>query len=175
MNDVMLDIETLGQGSFAAIISIGAVRFDVANGAIGDKFYSRVCPQSSVDAGMHIDTSTVLWWFKQGDAARAEFNVPNPPKLKDVLLAFTGWMNRTPGEKRVWGNGATFDNVIVTNAYKLLGLERPWSYKGDRCYRTVRALFPDVKMVDVGIAHRADHDAEAQARHLMAIWPKIRG
>lgn len=174
--DVMLDLETMGNAPTSAIIAVGAVKFDPAARRIVDKFYSRVDLQSCMDAGLVVSADTIMWWLQQSDAARGEFK-GTLPKLKMALDGFTLWMNKitaTPGDShRVWGNGATFDNVILTSAYKALKMERPWTYKGDRCYRTIRSLFPNVPFRDFGTAHRADHDAEAQAMHLMDIWPHI--
>lgn len=178
--DTMLDLETLGNGSNAAIIAIGAVKFDPKQRKILDKFYCRVDPQSCIDAGLTITGSTILWWMQQSEAARAEFKGTLPP-LRTALEGFSAWIKKPvlsgdPGEKtRVWGNGATFDNVIASSAYHALRMERPWDYRSDRCYRTVKALFPQVQLPS-GLnltGHRADHDAEFQAMHLMDIWPHL--
>lgn len=169
----MLDLETLGNTSNAALISIGAVKFDPSTKQITDRFYSRVDPQSCINAGLTINGSTVLWWFQQHESARGEFKGALP-SLKIALDGFTHWMKKT-SNNRVWGNGATFDNVILTNAYTALKMERPWSYRDDRCYRTIKALFPNVPLPS-GLnltGHRADHDAEFQAIHLMQIWPHL--
>jgi len=52
MLDVMLDLETMGNGSSAAIIAIGAVEFDMVEGTLGNEFYSVVDLDSSVQAWM---------------------------------------------------------------------------------------------------------------------------
>lgn len=176
MSDFMCDLETLDNRSSSVIIAIGAVKFDPKTKQIIDRFYARIDPQSCLDAGLTVSGSTILWWMQQHENARSQFKGILPP-LKTSLNGFSAWMQKIPGEigsERVWGNGATFDNVILTNAYNAIGLARPWSYKGDRCYRTIRSLYPDVPFKDYGTAHRADHDAEAQALHLMEIWPKLR-
>lgn len=168
----MLDLETLSTKSNAVIIAIGAVKFDPKEKKIYDRFYSRVDSQSCIDAGMDISGNTILWWLQQSEGARSEFK-GILPKLQIVLDAFSMWAHKEPRAIEVWGNGATFDNVILTNAYEALKMKRPWDYKGDRCYRTIKALFPHIPVKDFGTAHRADHDAECQAIHLMQIWPLI--
>src|ERR1039458_2426242 len=74
MKNVMLDLETLGTGNDAAIISIGACLFDPRGDGVligvDHRFYARVNPASSVEIGMKIDVSTILWWMQQSDAAR---------------------------------------------------------------------------------------------------------
>lgn len=178
MADYMLDLETFGNESDAVIVAIGAVKFDPIARTITDRFYSRVDPQSCLDVGLSVNGGTILWWLQQSEAARNELK-GNLPPLEAALKGYSAWMQKMPGEighEHVWGNGATFDNVILTNAYTAMKMKRPWSYRGDRCYRTIKALYPDVPLPkDTGlIGHRADHDAEFQAIHLMQIWPKMR-
>ena len=161
MSEVMVDLETLGNGSNAVIISIGAVAFDPQSGKIESEFYVNVDPQSCVDAGLKMDVSTVMWWMKQSDEARAAFNKENMP-LEVALTTFKTWY---PQGAALWGNGATFDNVILSNAYTLAGIYRPWHFTKDRCYRTLKALRPDIKQEKVGVAHNALDDAKFQALH----------
>lgn len=173
----MLDLETFGTRSDATIIAIGAVKFDPKEKKIYDRFYTRIDPQTSMDVGLTVNGSTILWWFQQSEAARAEFK-GTLPSLKSALDGFTSWTQRQlrPDEKgiRVWGNGATFDNVILSASYAAMKMPRPWDYRSDRCYRTIKALFPEVPLPKTElIAHRADHDAEYQALHLMEIWPLL--
>ena len=163
--DVMVDLETLGNGSNAAIIAIGAVEFDPTTRALGREFYQVVDAQSSVDSGMAIDASTVMWWMKQNTEAKRAFNTPGTP----LFLALGDFANWYPEGANFWGNGATFDNVILSNAYKLTSQKRPWPYQADRCYRTLKALFPNVEQVHAGVAHNALDDAKSQALHAIKL------
>lgn len=161
MTDVMVDLETLGNGSNAVIISIGACAFDPASGQITSEFYMTVDPQSCVDIGLKMDVSTVMWWMNQSDDARAAFKRPSAP-IEVVLQEFKAWY---PQAAALWGNGATFDNVILSNAYTLAGMQRPWHFTKDRCYRTLKNLRPDIKQDRVGTHHNALDDAKFQALH----------
>ena len=161
MSEVMVDLETLGNGSNAVIISIGAVAFDPASGQISSEFYMVVDPQSCVDVGLKMDVSTVMWWMNQSDEARSAFKKAGVP-LEVALQEFKAWY---PQSASLWGNGATFDNVILSNAYTLAGINRPWHFTKDRCYRTLKALRPDVKQDRVGTHHNALDDAKFQALH----------
>lgn len=158
----MLDLETMGNGSKAAIIAIGAVRFDKE---VTDRFYQVVDLQSSVDAGLEMDASTVLWWMKQGDEARSHFS-RSGVSLRQALVDFSKWIG---DDAEVWGNGASFDNTILSNAYRLAGITQPWKFWNDRCYRTLKSLYRDIKMERTGTYHCAVDDAESQALHLMRI------
>ncbi len=165
----MLDLETLGNAPGSVIVSIGAVKF--GGGQILDTFYRCIDAESCVRQGLRMDTSTVLWWMKQGDEARAELNKP-AEDLAKVLLAFSQWLDpNTPAE--IWGNGATFDNVLLAEAYVACGMRRPWKYSNDRCYRTVKALHPHILLSRTGTHHNALDDATSQAQHLMLMLPNL--
>lgn len=168
---VMLDLETMGTSSNAAIIAIGAQEFDLTTRSIGDVFYTTIDLASTVEAGGVMDASTVLWWMQQSEGARDEFKRPGKPILR-ALEAFADWMDERGPRRaiRVWGNGAAIDNVILASAYRRQKLATPWEHWNDRCYRTVKNMFPDVKMERNGTHHNALDDAESQARHLIAIY-----
>ena len=171
MKDIMLDLETMGIGSNAAICAIGAVEFDLESGELGREFYTIVNLESSVKAGGVIDASTVLWWMEQSDSARAELQ-RNGNKIELALVMFSEWLDDCgvePKELCIWGNGAAFDNVILRSAYGKTGIKTPWEFQGDRCYRTAKNLSPSVKMVRAGLHHCAVDDARDQARHLIEL------
>ena len=165
MTQVMVDLETLGNNSTAVIIAIGAVEFDPKSGELGREFYRVVDGQSCVDAGLKMDVSTVMWWMQQDIAARAAFQTKGVP-IVAALGDLAEWL---PEEACMWGNGATFDNVILSNAYRAVSLKQPWPFWGDRCYRTLKNLRPDVKFVREGTYHNALDDAKSQARHAIAL------
>lgn len=170
MQDVMLDLETMGTSPNAAIIAIGAVEFDPVAGQLGERFYEVVDLQSSVDLGGVIDPSTVMWWLKQSDAARAAVGV-DAIHIQDALGRFSAWLSKRAdaSELRMWGNGAGFDNVVLARAYNRAHRPAPWRFFNDRCYRTMKAQRPDVAFERTGTHHHALADAVSQAQHLIAI------
>ena len=71
--EVMLDLETMGNGPDAAIVAIGAVAFDIETATISPRgFYVRVDLESAIGSGGVMDPSTVIWWLQQSDEAREE-------------------------------------------------------------------------------------------------------
>lgn len=165
MLDIMLDLETLGNGPLAAIRAIGAVSFDLQGIDNDCVFYVKVDLESCIAAGMQMDPATVLWWLGQGDEARAEMIRDKGLPLAEALDYFDAFV--AGRAVRVWGNGAAFDNVILASAYRLLGRPAPWKFYNDRCYRTVKAMNPDVKLPRSGTHHNALDDAKSQAAHLI--------
>lgn len=169
MPHVMLDLETLGNGSTATIISIGAVEFFPQRSAIGKKIEIIVDPDTCVAAGMKNDQSTIDWWAKQSPEARTVFTKPKV-SIQEALQKFTEFLSGCGDKVCVWGNGATFDNVILSNAYLLTGIVRPWKYYNDMCFRTMKKLYPTVHQDPIGVSHNAVDDAEYQAHLLMKIF-----
>ena len=172
MNHIMLDIETMGTSTNAAIMAIGACYFDPATGEIGDTFHQQV----DITSNGKIDASTVIWWMKQSDDARSKFyNNDKAGHIDAVLAKFTEFVKPNC---QVWGNGIAFDNVIVRNAYR--GGE-PWKFWNDRDVRTMVELGqavgidPKRDFPFEGVKHDALADAIHQAKYVSAIWQALTG
>ena len=172
MVEIMLDLETMGQGPRAAITQIGAVVFNTDTQSIVGRFQRNVDLASSVACGGEMDASTVLWWLRQSDEAREAYKEV-ACHIRNALQDFREFIAPyEPAEREglpVWGNGASFDNVILRGAYERIEMQTPWKFWQDRCYRTVKALNKDVPFERAGVHHRAVDDAESQALHLMKI------
>ncbi len=166
---IMLDIETLGTAPGSVITSIGAVMFVPARQLISDEFYRRVDPVSCQALGMTIDAPTVMWWMGQSESARSELQ-KSGLHISEALQDLSTWFGRFPVIEGVWGNGAGFDNAHMEAAYRINGTRRPWKYSQDRCYRTMKSVFPGIPMPEcVGTHHNALDDARFQAMHLIEI------
>lgn len=159
MSDVMLDLETMGTSPGSAILAIGAVRF--GNGKIIDEFYYRPT------WGGRIEASTVRWWMRQSDTARAELIKEPDGGIEAGLVSFMKFL----GKDDVWGNGSDFDNAILADCYRRFGVPC-WSHRQNSCYRTMKKLV-NIPFVRPTAAHNAVEDARAQAVHLMAIFEKL--
>ena len=171
MSNISIDLETLGTGSTAAIVSIGAVKFG-ADG-LGEEFYAVVDLDSCMKAGLTIDASTLMWWMGQSAAARKAITRKDNESLFSALQGFAKFIGPKKAAK-VWGNGASFDNPILANAYRATNLDMPWDYWNDRCYRTVKNMLGGgIPFVKPTIPHHSLEDAKAQAVHLMAIMTAI--
>lgn len=174
----MIDLETMGGPPRGALVGLGAVLFDTQSEAIGPVFYRPVHLATSVGVGMEIHPETVLFWLRQGDEARNAimFNLVD---IRVALQDFSDWLATHSNHKdvRVYGNGASFDLTILSEAYKLSGIERPWSWSMERCFRTLRNHYPQVEY-DVtqkeGVAHNAVDDAMFQVKHLFKCKAAVR-
>lgn len=171
---VMLDLETMGTAPGSAIIAIGAVRF-VPNNEINpiveeEKFYRVITLKSAMHHGLTCDPDTILFWMKQGEDARGQFSKVAAMSLMPVLNDFAAYLKNMGGAVCLWGNGSDFDNVLLAEAYRRTGIEQPWKFWDNRCYRTIKNMQPSIKLERVGTYHNALDDAESQARHLVKIF-----
>ena len=69
MNQVMIDVESMGPNPTGALVSIAAVEFDLTTRKMGREFYRKVALATSVKLGMRMDPGTVIWWLGQSDKA----------------------------------------------------------------------------------------------------------
>jgi hypothetical protein len=83
---IMLDLETFGTGTNAAVVSIGACAFNIETGEVNDVdvFHARIDLSKSRSPGV-IDASTVEWWMRQNEEARMELLSGMRFTLEDAL------------------------------------------------------------------------------------------
>lgn len=167
----VLDLETLGKGPNAPIVAIGAVCIKGAKPV--DELYRRARLESAMHPtfGRQPDASTIQWWLQQSTEARAEIDGSQPSNdIFSALRQLADWMAiyATESEAIVWGNGSSFDNVILRSTFEACGLSLPWQFRHDRDLRTILALYPEAKNVGEfeGTKHHALHDARHEAKQL---------
>jgi len=163
---VMVDLETLDTKESAVILSVGAVRFN--NTEILEDMYTEVNINDQLRLGRTVDGKTLQWWMEQSPEARAVFESNDTaPRLASALAKLAGFV--VP-DCTIWGNGATFDISILRSAYQSLQTSAPWLWYNERCFRTLKTLFPDVQReAEPKVVHNGLGDARAQALHMQKI------
>ncbi|MCA7012482.1 3'-5' exoribonuclease [Dickeya dadantii] len=180
MNHLMIDLEMMGTNPQAPIVSIGAVFFEPSTGEIGPEFYSPVTLNSSMSNGGIPDAGAIMFWLDQSDAARAAIRIDAQPLIV-VLHDLRNFVNSNCNQKkvRVWGNGASFDNVILRESCKRECFGDIWQWFNDRDVRTLVELGrvigfdPKRDMPFDGERHNALADARHQAKYVSAIWQRL--
>lgn len=170
----MLDIETMATESYAAILSIGAVEFDIDTGKTGKEFYERVDLQSCIDLGLKINAGTIYWWLQQSEEARLEV-CKNGNSLPLVLLNLNNYFYEL-GDFQLWGNGAKFDIGIIEDAYYVTKIKPTWNFRKERDVRTLVSFAPKIKehYPFTGIMHYPIDDCKHQIAYCSEIWQKLR-
>lgn len=178
---VMLDLETLGNKSNAAIVSIGAVAFDMDGNIHPDKFHVKIEFESAMERSK-INASTLKWWLKQGEDSRKylidETDVPQV-NARIALEMFKLWLREMFGENtyNVWGNSVRFDNALVEDAFEAWDFgDTPWHFRNEIDARTIGKIDRDLRkqIMDesTGVKHDPVYDAEVQVKWCVAICKK---
>ena len=184
--NVVLDLETLGTSEDAAIIQIGcAVMYQ-------DHYYiPENCPEEfevtikyedCTNGEFALSEDTMLWWEKQ-DPTTKQYVFSGQESYLDAFDLFTWWVQNLKSngaEIAVWGNGADFDNRLLSYSLNSLGFRDVWKYTNNRCLRTLKNLFPPVEppfqlpRLIGEKAHTALGDARYEARILGIIKNKYK-
>lgn len=187
---IMIDKETLSTAPNAAFISLSAVVMDFDAKSHQESLLNRFNMYVSIDSafeyanlhGGHIDPQTVMWWFRQSDAARMDQvrGQEEAHPLDVVLRAFDMWvkdMARLYGlhEDRIemWSCGPMQDQNWLENAYRNMRPQAKvsWPFWGVRCARSFLSTYYWVKegVENIGTLHIGIDDCCNQARKLFAI------
>lgn len=181
---ISFDLETLGTGPQARILSIGAVKFNPHAGVVApnkeaDTFY-RVIDQEQ--GGGDIDARTVVWWMGQSQHARDGIfgkDVERVP-LAQALVEFSEWLGLNDdlpeGEMpdvHLWQRGDK-DALWLTSAYEGMGLKLPFNYWAVSDQRTLCRWVPGSERSREGTHHNALDDATHQAACICGSFRTIR-
>lgn len=158
--DLMIDLETLATSPDAAILTVGAVKFDPFGGSITETFYAKIDLDSCHEINLTVSDATIEWWSQQSEEAKNEaFNLDNRIPIDD---AFVDLYKFAWGCERVWSNGAAFDVVICETVFNRIHKAIPWKFWQVRDVRTMFDLGIDPLRPPV-TAHNALEDARNQA------------
>lgn len=180
----MVDLETMDNVASAAIVSIGAVECDLTTGEIGSGFYRVVDLKDQVNKhNMTIDSKTLYWWLANSEGARAALCVDGKISLEYMCRNFKSWVEslKTPAENiRLWGNGASFDNAIISYAFRQFDMKTPTKFWNDRDMRTIVGFYPSQMQekwrrttIKQGDFHNAMDDAKNQVRYCSHILKEL--
>ena len=173
--DIMIDLETLNTTPDAAILTIGAVKFDPFGSEVKepkmDSFYCKVDLDSCDRIGLVTNDDTIAWWASQSkEAQEAAFDPEGRIQIED---AFQQLYKFCWGAKRVWSNGSVFDIVICENVFKRINKAIPWQYWQVRDVRTAFDLGINPQRPPV-TAHHALEDAWNQAVGIQNVYNTLR-
>jgi len=173
--DIMIDLETLATSTDAAILTIGAVKFDPFGSELKEpameSFYVKVDLDSCDRIGLVTNDDTIAWWASQSkEAQEAAFDPEGRIQIED---AFQQLYKFCWGAKRVWSNGSVFDIVICENVFKRINKAIPWQYWQVRDVRTAFDLGINPQRPPV-TAHHALEDAWNQAVGIQNVYNTLR-
>jgi hypothetical protein len=158
----MIDIEGLGTGPDATILTIAAQSFDpFGTGYYSRQYYARITLESQPNRNIQQDT--IDWWATQPKAQAEAFMEEGRVDLDVALdsLYKLAWQHNL-----IWANGPTYDMNILEHAYKSYGKSLPWQYYKVRDARTIYSLWPELPKPPT--SHHALEDCRRQIDMLQA-------
>lgn len=163
-NNIMFDLETLGNTSRAPIVQIGAAKF-TDEGEILSTYEGIVDLKSLEKYDFKIDFDTLAWWFSQEDAAiKKVFCSGSTTSLRQVLYEFLNWIG-SHGDYVYWSH-ATFDPPILVNNLKTVGLPVSIPFRAYRDIRTLVHFTGPISVEREGIEHDALSDVLHQVKYV---------
>ena len=187
MNNLMIDIKTLGTSRNAAIFSIGAAFFDPDSGDISAEIYILVDWVDGLNNGAVIDPSTLKFWLKQSVDARSELLSNEGERLSELnaLDTLTSFIEKHGVMERVyvWAKSPSFDCSLIRDMFNRIGLvdnaEYLWRFWNERDVRTVEALAKQLNVplpyTKTDVTHHALEDVRGQIRNVSTVISAIHG
>jgi hypothetical protein len=168
----MIDIEALGTAPRGVLLSFGALKFNIETRSINldDGIHVNIFPHTAAEIGMEISGQTVMWWLKQSEEARAALFDPRPQHIKTALRTLKNWF---PDGAEVWAHD--FDFQILSSAFTMAGIKKPWHYRDQRDLRTLYKLAggrPDMRSFG-GTVHNPTQDAYRQVLEVLECFTKL--
>ena len=163
----MVDLETLGTGSNSVVVSVGLVAFNISTGEIIAELDIGLNLNQQIRTGGIIDGDTLEFHFSQAPDSIQRMAQRKIVDVKEGLDIISNFIRAT-GITSIWGNGASFDCVILRNLYARHLKAFPLGFWTDRDLRTAVDIYNiDVGAVPfVGIRHYCLDDAKHQVKIL---------
>lgn len=162
-NKLMIDCETLDVGERPVLLSIGAVVFN--DQQILHYFDAGISTESTTD--FDVSQDTLDWWAEQNETAR-QLAFSGTENIKDALIRLVNFYTQHECTE-IWSKGSLADIRWINNALDYFGIERPWKYYKEFCFRTLLKSVPKFDMPFLGVQHNALDDAIHQAKQFIHI------
>jgi len=173
MKRIMIDLETISTFPNAGVVAIALVMYDDkdSENLRGRTWY--IDPDFVIG---HNNPETRDWWNDQDPNVRKKIFGGNETP-RDVFQSVNGFVSGFIGyseEVRIYADPANFDFPILKSQYQALGLQSPWSWRDERCLRTMKKELADntgieIEEVTSEIPHDPMHDCLAQVKELKTV------
>lgn len=162
MQHLMMDIETLGKRTGCVVLSVALARCsDEARAVVNLNI------RQQEQRGLHVDQGTVKWWDQFPDVF--SHVTKNAIDVVPALIWAAEWIKGATGGEDflIWSHGASFDLPIMTELYRVFGVDCPWQHWQMRCTRTLYDLaVVNLKKHAIEPKHDPMNDVLAQVRAL---------
>lgn len=179
-NNLMVDIETLGNKPGCIITQIACVPFNWKdkNERLEDVFKVKLRIDGQLLKGLKVQADTLQWWSGQDPKVFKEMiSNEGAVSFTDGLYQLRTYIQTLyPSQLLVWGNSNRFDLGILAFAYDLIFQEIPWYFRNERDVRTLVGLIPEIKANHVykGTAHVPEIDCLNQIDQCVEVKSRLK-
>lgn len=168
MENLMLDLETLGTSHDSAIVQVAGIYFDPDTSKTGETFCMSVRIESAMEFGK-VDGKTLAWWFDQ-DPDVIKSVMRSSHSLQSVLIQFSWFAQKA---KYIWSH-ATFDFVILNSTFRKVGIAS-LNYRSAMDIRTLMCMTKyEQSFPREGHHHNALADCIHQVKYVSAALQKLK-
>lgn len=135
---VMVDIESLALGPRPVVTQVCMLGYDIGEGAFLERQHNEfypIDPQLEISPPRKITGSTIAWWMKQADEARARFDFSVGTDFQDlvalcrgIIQTFNALTQDGKANYVICSKGPQFDIVALETLLAEVGLEVPWAH-----------------------------------------------
>jgi len=169
----MLDLESLGTKPNAAVLTLGAVKFNpYTDEDPTQALYVKFDVDEQIALGRFVDEGTLRWWSHQSAEVREEALSEGDRLSCNAAL---DQLNKfLVGADEIWAQGPVFDIPMLESLMRDLKRPIPWHYWQIRDSRTIFKLVGDPRReMDTPDLHNALADAYNQAKAVQIVFKKL--
>lgn len=157
MNNIVIDIETLGRRNDAAVTQIGIAVSDKEFNLI-EKRLIQITPEAWHTCNRTFTGDTIMWWQKQENTPVSNEYTDYDNSYKTVLFTLSSILHKYQSDDTViWTKGA-MDLFCLKDLYEYFDMELPWKFWQPKDIRTAKEFIKDWKTIKVN-NHNALEDA----------------
>lgn len=170
VTDCFIDLETTGTNpNTASIVQIGAVKFNLMTGEIGETFKVAL----KMPKNRYWQEDTRKFWINR----LSLFNeiVKDEKDTEEGFREFINWINKDTLNVRVWSKPLSFDLPFIASYCEQFNVENPFKHWNHRDLRSfLMAIYgenlPKLEMKDGMIEHDALNDAMNETLWAIDAW-----
>lgn len=139
MKHLMLDIESFGNHTTGAIVSVAAQFFCTKTETLGPFVDLRFDLDSCLSYGLTVNRSCLEWWLTQSEHARKsvidgfKYDLPTGLHLLSTFIK-----ENRKSKFNLWSH--TFDTTLLNHAYEKTGERMAWHFRECRDIRTLHMV-----------------------------------
>lgn len=168
--NIMIDIEglRLNEAWKTPLMQVAAMLFDEEGNEVGYQDWY-IDPEETFQYGFSVEPSTLMWWEKQDYweelCSKCKFSSRT---TEYVLKQLYNYIHLNQVDK-VWFNHPTYDETVLKQYYRVMGLPLPWKHNQVMDMATL-VNYVGRPTLEAGMKHNAVEDCRYQVNCLKHVY-----